>query len=279
MEGAVYMAIISINNGYWGTKVKTDQKEFMFESKIQQTLDEYETNVITLNNTQIVVGKGTHDIELNKTSSDVQRACVIMALKKGGIQYAKVMSALPVNTYINKSARGEYREWLLGIEGIRETKVYMEGAAAVLADLNWYKGKLIALMDIGGLTINCMIFEDGKLVNNTATSLNLGTIILENRIKTALQQSSLVNVPDYQIKYLIQQDNHIIRTVVNQYVEEIKQELKKLEYPTNIQFRCTGGGAIRFYDVFKKCFNAYIHQDSIWENVRGLHLMGQVVWG
>ena len=273
------MANVSINNGYWGTKVKTDTQEFMFESKIQPSLDDYDYNVLNLNGKSVVVGKGLNDIELNKTTSEVQKACIMMAIKKSVLGNANVMSALPANSYINKQAREQYLEWLLKIPGIKEAKVYMEGAAAVLSDLAWYKNKLVALMDIGGLTINCMIFEDGKLVNNTATSLNLGTIILENRLKTAMQQTDLVNIPDYQVKYLLDQDNRVMQTVITEYVQEIKQSLKKMEYPSNIQFRCTGGGALRFNTIFKGYFkDAYISQDAIWENVRGLHLMGKVVW-
>ncbi len=221
------MASISINNGYWGTKVKTDTQEFIFESKIQPSVDDYDYNVINLNGKNIVVGKGTNDIELNKTTSEVQKACVIMAIKKSGLSNVNVMSALPVNSYVNKQARNDYLNWLLDIQEINAAKVYMEGAAAVLGDLPWYKNKLVALMDIGGLTINCMIFEDGKLVNNTATSLNLGTIILENRLKTAMQQNDLVSIPDYQVKYLLEQDNKVVRDVIGEYVQEIKQALKK----------------------------------------------------
>ncbi len=52
-----------------------------------------------------------------------------------------------------------------------------------------------------------------------------------------------------------------------------------MEYPSNIQFRCTGGGSVRFNTIFKEYFkDVYISQDAIWENVRGLHLMSKVVW-
>jgi len=82
-----------------------------------------------------------------------------------------------------------------------------------------------------------------------------------------------------QFKYLIEKDNKIIRNVISEYTEEIRQSLKKMEYPTNIIYRCTGGGSLRFSKLFEDNFKAHIDKDAIWENVRGLHLMGKVVWG
>lgn len=273
------MAIISINNGYFATKVKTDTKEFMFESKVQPPIDGTESNTVCVEGKKLVVGTGNTNIDLDKTNSIVQKACIVNALDRGQIDFAKVISALPVNTYINTKAREEYLKWISLIPGVIDCKVYMEGASAVLADYNWYKNRLVCLLDIGGLTINAMIFDDGKLIKHTANSFKLGTIILENRLKKALEQTELCNIPEYQLKYLLKDgSNKMINRIIDCYIDELKEELRKLEYPTNIEYRCTGGGAIKYGNIFKETFNAYISQDAVWENVRGLYMMGKVIW-
>ena len=37
------MSLLCLNNGYFATKVKTNTKEFMFESKIRKAIDDYES--------------------------------------------------------------------------------------------------------------------------------------------------------------------------------------------------------------------------------------------
>lgn len=269
---------ICINNGYFATKVKTDTQEFQFESKVTKALDKYEANLI-LAGEMHRVGAGSNDLELDKTNSFTQKACIAYAIQKTTIdKEVRVMSALPINTYSNAQAREDYKKWLLGIDRIKECEVYPEGAAATLSDLSWYSDKLVCLMDVGGFTINSMIFDNGKLVPGTAFSCQLGAIILENRIRVALQQTGLVNVPEYQIKYLTKNGNKVIDKVLENYIEELKLELRKMNYPTQLDFRLTGGGTLKFRGLFEKYFKAFISDYEVWENVRGLYLFSKVVW-
>lgn len=270
------MENICINNGYFATKVKTHTKEFQFESKVSKALDKYNAN-LTLGEELYKVGSGNNDLELDKTTSFTQQACVLYAIQRSTLdKEVRVMSALPINTYSNLRARENYKEWLLCMDRIKECEVYPEGAAATLSDITWYNNRLVCLADIGGLTINFMIFDNGKLVPGTAFSCQLGAIILENRIRIALQQKGLVNIPDYQIKYLL--NTNEVSQILEEYIDEIQLELRKMNYPSKLEYRFTGGGALKFKALFKESFNAYIHEEAVWENVRGLYLLSQVVW-
>lgn len=271
------MENVCINNGYFATKVKTKEKEFMFESKVTKALDKYEANLI-LDGAMYKVGAGSNDLELDKTISFTQKACISYAIKQATLDdEVKVMSALPINTYSNVAAREQYKEWLLGLDRVKQCEVYPEGAAATLCDLSWYENKLVCLMDVGGLTVNIMIFDNGKLVPGTAFSCQLGAIMLENRLRMALQQNGLVNVPEYQIKYLMR-NSKVIEMVLDNYIEEMVLEMRKMNYPTQIEFRFTGGGALKYREIFERRFNAYISDFAVWENVRGLYLLSEVVW-
>ncbi len=270
------MENISINNGYFATKVKTSTKEFKFESKVKKALDKYESNFV-LNGELYSVGTGSNALELDKTDSFTQEACISYAIQSATKDRdIRVISAMHYNAYSNKKAREQYKEWLLDIDRVKECEVYPEGAAAVLNDLGWYNNKLVCLVDIGGLTANIMLFDNGKLVPDTAFSCELGTIILENKIRIALQQSELVNVPEYQLKYL--KDNEVVKAVLEGYAEDIKQEMRKMSYPSKLEFRFTGGGALKYRELFEKHFNAYISNSAVWENVRGLYLLSEVIW-
>lgn len=276
------MSIVSINNGYFATKVKTDSQEFMFESKVEKCTDDYRNSVL-VNGQLVSVGAGSRDIDLDKTSSLVQKACIINALDKIGLRSVKIMTSLPVNSYLNTTAREQYIDFVRGLSPtISDVRCYMEGAAATISDLGWYKNRLVALLDIGGLTINALVFENGNLIKDTAISLNLGTIILENRIRTELAQRKLWNVTEYQIPYLFETEDIetkvLIDEVIENYIQEMKQELKKKGYPTSIGYRCTGGGALKLHDYLTSHLSAYISNDAVWENVRGLHVVGSVMF-
>lgn len=272
------MENICINNGYWGTKVKTDTKEFMFESKVSKASDKYDTNIM-IDKERYKVGVGSSDLELNKTMSLTQKVCIEYAIQKASIENnVRVMTAMPINAYKNIEAREAYKKWLLGMNRISYCEVQPEGATAILSDLQWYVGRLVCLVDVGGLTANIMIFDNGKLVPDTAFSCQLGSIILENRIRQSLQQNCLVNVPEYQIKYLLNSDDPVINTVLEEYIADLRQELRKMNYPSTIEYRFTGGGALKFHSLFKQHFNCFISKDAVWENVRGLYLMSKVVW-
>ena len=272
------MSLLCLNNGYFATKVKTNSQEFMFESKIRKAIDDYETNTVTLNGIKYVVGDGMNDLELDKTNSIVQKCCVALALKKSGYKSCNVISSLPISTYRNKEARKNYEDMLLSFPEIVNVKLYMEGMSGVLDYLSSYAKKLTTVIDIGGLTINVMLVDDGKLVQDSPFSLNLGSIIINNRIKKALEQSNLCVVHEKQIKYM--KDTTQYQTVIKEYMNEIQQELKKHNYPTNIQIRFIGGGALLFKEELEKAFpNCYINVDAQWSNVRGLYKFGEVIFG
>lgn len=278
------MGIISINNGYWATKVVDGARKYTFESCIEKQIDDYSEGVV-IGGVKYKVGEGSRDIGLDKSKNTVQLACIAYALGKCGDIESKVITSLPVNLYVNRNVREEYLEKILSLKTnskIVDARVYMEGAAAQLYDAAWYQNRLVVLIDIGGLTINVMIFDNGKLVAGTQDSFNLGTIILDNKIRTALSRAGCDNYTDYQIPYLFSSSDPIIEgivcDVVSEHIEEIRQTLKKKGYPTKIEYRFTGGGSLRIKDYLKREFNGYIGNNPVWENAIGQYLVGAVIW-
>lgn len=276
------MGIISINNGYWATKVITSKERFIFDSKAELAADEY-TNTFIVDGNKYKVGEGRRDIGLDKSANVIQLACISKALSKSTYDEYKIITSLPANIYINKDERKNYTNNIKTLNPkIKDVKIYMEGAAAQLADLEWYKEKLVVLIDIGGLTINIMIFEDGKLVSGTQDTFNLGTIILDNKIRAALTSAMCDNYTDYQIPYLFNSDDQKIKKVIaeeiEKHFEEIDQAIKKKGYPSRIQQRFTGGGALRLKKYIMDVLHGYIGKDPVWENAQGQFMLGSVVW-
>ena len=270
------IGVCSINLGYANTKVIYGNRPMIFESRISNYCDEELKNTICVDGNRYAVGVGTNDLEMDKTVSKHHRVIMQYALSK--IQYDKVntVAALPCDVYLNKRAREDYCNFVKGFNKVKDCLVYMEGFASVFADLDYYMNNLRIIMDIGGKTINLLLIDNGKLVKGSAFSMNLGSIILSNRIKKALEQDRLCVIHENQIKYMIK--DNIAKTVLNDYSEEIKNELRKHDYPTGVQIRCTGGGAVTYKDLFKEKFNADIGENAIFENALGMYAVGLRYW-
>lgn len=265
------MEFVAINNGYYNTKVKTSNKEFVFASTLRKAETNQEANIFT-NGIGYVVGDGAHDINLDK-DNDVQKGCIRYAMLS--TKCSNVVSALPINTYRNKLAREKYKDVIHSL-GATQCEIFMEGAAAIYSDFSYYKNKLVALMDIGGLTINCVLIDDGKVLMDSAFSIQACTLILRDKIKKYLEQTQLRTIRDEEIKYMLK--DQLVRPVLEEYSHEISQELKRAKYPSHCQYRCTGGGAITFKDLFELKFNAFISEAALFENVRGLYEFGRMMF-
>ena len=269
--------ICSTNTGYSNTKVIYDNKPIIFESKVSKYCDEDLRKTILTGGERFAVGVGTNDLDMNKVTSQHQRVIVEYVLSKIPYDKVNMVVALPCDVYLNRKAREDYYGFIKGFDKVTDCLVYMEGFASVFADLDYYTNDLRIVMDVGGKTINFLLVDKGKLVKGSAFSMNMGSIILGNRIKKALEQDRLCVIHENQIKYMM--NDNITKSVLTAYSEEIKNELRKHDYPTGVQIRCTGGGAITYKDLFKEKFNANIGKDAILENAIGMYAVGLQYWG
>lgn len=266
----------SINLGYANTKVIYENKPMIFESKVSNYCDEELKNTIFIDGTRYAVGVGTNDLDMNKVMSKHQSIIMEYVLAKMPYDKVNVVVALPCDVYLNRKAREDYYSFIKGFSKVTDCLVYMEGYASVFADLDYYMNDLRIMLDIGGKTINALLVDKGKLVKGSAFSMNLGSIILSNRIKKALEQDRLCVIHENQIKYMM--NDNVTKTVLNEYAEEIKNELRKYDYPTGVQVRCTGGGAIAYKDLFENKFRAYVGENAIFENAIGMYSVGLQYW-
>ena len=103
------MENISINNGYWQTKVITPSKRFKFDSMAMACVDGH-SNGVNINGTNYIVSEGRRDISLSKSSNEVQLACISMALDMSKVEKCNVVTSLPYVIYVNDNERNMYEE-------------------------------------------------------------------------------------------------------------------------------------------------------------------------
>lgn len=280
------MVTIAINTGFYSTKVKLEKEEFVFESRLSKS-DKKDSHFI-LDNVGYKLEEGNFNVESYKEHNEVQRGCMAYAIARATpMNEVKVITALPMSQYVNRLAREKYKAHLMegfkiqykGIErviNIRNPIIFMEGAAAVYNNIDKFKGKLVGLIDWGGKTINAAVFEDCKPIGETILTLDMGILVLEEKIRKAINQKLQRNMQSYQMRYLYNSDDTEERIIIEQVIAEHLQELRQKLILGNWDLKGlnlvgTGGGVLKLNDYLKQIFEGIkINQAAQFENVRGL---------
>lgn len=293
------MQICAIDNGYYDTKVKTHNKLFKFRSKIQPYTDEDINNstILEYNNKKYLIGHGKDTLEIKKTNNLIHKICTISSLSQVTHDTAedfKIIVALPIGHYLNKKFREEYKNYIANPNmlyvkinnqekyiSIKDIVVFMQGAASLYAyDTSQYQNNIIGLIDFGGLTVDGCIFHNLNPIPESIFTINAGTLILYNKIKTAINKAKCLNVQDYEVPYLINKENPIIQNVINEHFQSILREMRAHNWSIEtLNILGIGGGIIGIKNIIKKYLpNFKISTNPIYDNVLGMYNVAKVVF-
>lgn len=275
--------LLALNVGFYNTKVKTNTCKGIHETKVRVSTEGDKT--LKIGKVLYEIGEGTRNIS-DKTKNDVSTICSKYNILKYGDNNTQLAVALPMNLFLNKTYRKAYENTLTGahvgiVDGIQKivnvTKCicYAEGAAAYLDYKSVFKDQLIGIVDIGGNTINIMIYNHGKIIKDTISTLDLGMIKLEREIRDTLNIHKGWNVQSYEVKDIIKNNEckDITERIVKEHIDKLKNEL--LEKKWNIErltLFFTGGGSTTLKSQLESNFNGIIvSEKGLYDNVDGLY--------
>jgi plasmid segregation protein ParM len=303
------VSAVAIDNGYWATKVYTANNQFSFRSRYERTINE------TLNNNDTMAfkydgvdylvgeGAGVSNVEYDKTSTELHKICTYAALSRlancTGTDF-NIVVGYPLNIYSsNKEAFAEYLKTddLIETELNGELKlfkvsnvtVFPQGAGALYVNPGQYKSRVIAVLDIGGLTVNGCIFDNLTLVRESIFTENLGTIILQNKVKKILDKHYNMNIQEYELPGIIknglikyqQESRNFIDAVLLNHIEDIKKTMRVNNWNIdNLEILLTGGGSLLMEKQLKDIFPlSVMSADPVNDNVKGFYNIGRMVYG
>lgn len=287
--------LIIVNGGNANTKVITQNNCYYFESRTQINPDA--SKKIWINDDWYEIGSGDRNIDL-KVKNETNKACTYYAIAENtfNTDCINLMLALPMNDFLDKEYRKEYLDYIVGNHNlslkinnqptkniyINEAEVFMEGTAAVISNLSFFKDSLVALLDIGGGTANCAIFDDGNIIRSSITTLDLGMARLERNIIDRLNTIHKWNIQDYEIKYYFKDSTDpVIKKIVSEetskHIYAIKQALITKKWNVeSLKFFSTGGGSVSCSTALKTHFkNITISENAVYDNAKGLWLAAQ----
>lgn len=292
------MQICGIDHGYHSIKVVTQTKMFNFRSKILPYTDEDINNnlILEYENKKYAIGIGNNTLDIRKTNNAIYRICTMAALAQciENIEEFKITTALPMIHYKNKEFREQFKEYIAEpniinvklnnnkkIIVIKDIIVFMQGASALYAyNPEQYKNNIIAVIDVGGLTINGCIFEDLKPIVDSIFTINAGMLVLYSKIKNTLNEKQCSNIQDYKIPYLINQQEDFIKEIVDTHFEGVIKEMRAKNWSIEtLPMLGIGGGILKIKDTINKYLpKIKITNNPIYDNAIGLYNIAKTIF-
>lgn len=281
------MKIVPLDNGYFASKLFFNNQPGCVLSKYTQD-DDGEFEYL---GKRYSVGHGSYNIDHNKSQNQLHKLityyiCSRLAEYKEDF---KLVLSLPMLHY--KTQKESFKEYIIGdgliktrlndrekVFSISDATIFLQGAGALYANNpRDYKGKLIGLLDIGGLTAQGAIFEDLKPIKETMFTIDAGGIILNNRIKTKINEKYGLNIQDYEIPYL-DSYHEDIQQIIDSHFSEIILEMKKKNWSIETLPILATGGASMSMTVDRYLPKCRLTDDPIYDHVKGLGVIGGMVY-
>jgi hypothetical protein len=283
---------ICIDDGYGSTKVKTIDSLYKFESKSQIAMNNDGT-IIRFYGKNYQVGTGLDDISMDKMNNDnpTHKLCILRPIAENvpENQDTYVILDLPLTHYYNDEYKNDMKKFLLETKSIlfngKEKKVNIYST-----DITQYSNRVVGILDIGALTTSGVIIDNLKPVKNSMFSIDFGTKILENKIKTNLNQALLLNLQDYSVPYIIKDgfkhltnvEKEISEMIIAKTIEEFFMTLKRQMLANNwildeLDILGVGGGVLTLKDYLYTYFHYAEIDNPIYANVLGLWNIGKAI--
>lgn len=301
------ISLVAIDHGYDSIKVFDGKKIFSFKSKYETTKDNINrsnTYHIRFGSDEYIVGDGAsiNYIEYDKTANEYNQIFTLAALGKvmGAQDYCEfnIVAGYPLNLYAaNRSVFAKYLKSKNVVEFyfngqkkkvlIKDCLVFPQGIGAVFTSPNQYKNKLIAVLDVGGLTVNGGILNNLNLDNSTMFTINQGCLILFNRLKKVLNSTFTQNIQEYEIPNIIENGliingqkvkaDKIIDDVIFQHCNTIRAECRRFNWNVDtLDILLVGGGALVLDGYIQEVIpQIKVIDDPVFANVKGFYEVGR----
>ena len=205
----------------------------------------------------------------DKSKNNVSMLCTEYNILKYGDSNTNLAVALPFNLFLNRQYRAQYEAMLCGthtgvVDGehkevvVNKCIVYAEGASAYLNYKSVLNDKLIGILDIGGNTINCMLYDHGKIIKDSITTLDLGMIKLEREIRDSLNIAHGWNLQSYEVRDILEKGEckDVTSRITREHLAKVKNELIEKKWNIDrLTLFCTGGGSQTLKQELDSNFN------------------------
>jgi len=264
-----------LDNGYDSTK---DSNLTIFKSAYS-TVDQMITGSkhITIDGKNCYVGVGSPTVDIDKTDTEITKACTLTNLAMSGDNDYYLVVGLPISQY--KSQHDKFKETILNYNKceviynntplrftIKEVTVHAQGIGA------FYSHKIDndgIMFDIGGFTIDTALIEmiNGVPTIKISNTWFKGVLTLFSSVIQQVNTKFNLTLEPYVAEKILlkglsingeKQDITFLQDVLDEYLKPIIKEFCLLyPYKTTDIYICGGGGSLLF-NVLKRIFPSAI---------------------
>lgn len=299
------MRIFGIDAGKDSGKIVTGELSFKFRMKMNMTKEleaSKGSHVIQYKGESYLIGADAtgEDYDVSKEKL-IHKMAVYLGIGKH-VQYDErvaVVMGCPWSIFKEQDMRERYRDYMMqdtkvnvAINGdmkrfsIKEMLILPENIGIVHLKPQLFKDRLRAVIDIGGLNTNGVIYDNRKPILQTAFTLNEGGHILFAKIKNKLNGELGRNYQDYEIPYIIKQEQEddtteIVGSIMQEHIDKINNEMKALSWNVDgLDILFTGGGSILLKSAISNKFkNVEFSDNPVWDNAKGFAKIGGLKYG
>lgn len=303
--------IVGVDNGYYGTKISTADNTIYLRSKYEEsndTLNKNNTYLLHYCGADYIVGEGAElsSIDYDKTSDKMYRIITYAGLSMLS-DFAEtdfyLVGSYPLSIY--NQNKDKFATYLKGIGhfeieldgkskkfNIVKAITFPQGIAHAYAQPKLFQNQIRGILDFGGLTINGVVLDDMNIVPGTGFTENLGSIILENEIRSKLNKHYSLNLKPFEIPNIIshglkidgrieQGAYDIIKSTISEHMKKIKITMKSNNWNVeSLDLFATGGSSLTYSRQLKAIFPQIIISDNpVNDGSKGLLTIGNLIYG
>ena len=297
------MKIISVDAGKFATKaVSAEGKKTIFRTKSTSITKSMDIEAAG-NSNKVVFGDKTYilgdqgeniDYSLDKNTILHKMAIYLAAYRLGCDGITNAAIGCPTNIYVSKSNRQEFKENIkakpnqLIIDGKEQhisfdrILIMPESSGVVYLHPEKFKGKRVAVIDLGGRDMNFGIYDNMMPQPSSMFTTNQGSMDIEGRIKRKLEAFYKKALSVRDIEQIMEcggithqgkvdpKSMVVIEEIYHEYVEDITKAIKQ-EYPLDmLDVVVTGGTSILVDGIIPKYIpHVQVVPDTQWTNCQG----------
>lgn len=224
----------------------------------------------------------------------------------GDNQAVRMVLGCPTSIYKNKGLREEYRDYMMndgrvriGINGknhlfiVENILVLPEGSGIVYTNPNLFKGKRVAVIDLGGLNMNFTVYDNLIPQPSSMFTLNHGYTEIETRLSNELSSMYGISPQADDIQNVLREgglkvkgemdirSTQVIDGILDQYVLKLIQEVRKNNFNLDMMdVVFVGGTSLLVHDKLKEHIpHGIMMENAQWSNVEGFYRVGELKYG
>lgn len=288
------MNLISIDAGKYHTCCVNAETELMFKTRVREipTYDPDLDRVIQIDG--VYYSLGEDDGEIDATPSKLtpnHKLCTLYGITQLYPDLETnadihLVTTCPYNHFDNADAKKKYKDFYVGSYSLQvdndkhfkfnivDVLVMPESAGVVYSNSRTFKDNLVGVIDWGGLQVNCMIYDDCKMIKSSGFTSQLGGYSVETDILNTLNKVNVgANYQYYEIKYILRNkkpeiSNEVTKLVTTQ-IDKIISECRKKNWNFDmLKLLWTGGSSLRFQEYLNS--RGYmVSEHALMDNARG----------